>query len=249
MFTQLSLCSCNILIHVWVCSDGAWTMCFCQHWWETQGKTSSDKVTSCSTWRRKESSSSMQWKPRRWWSWFSKVWSCSICCSDQWSPSRNLRVVVHWTSVRRAQEHSIRAFLTTQACVWSVPYPPVRFTLQVSAVQWWWTWSLPHLHLCSVSLDLSLLQVRPRLHTCRPNSSLSLAVKSYWAHNVIFKSWTTKCRTGQWGNAWRIWIEAAKCNSLMELRKVAEREDVFTDAVKDSLSPAKDLLCSIFSRL
>jgi len=43
--------------------------------------------------------------------------------------------------------------------------------------------------------------------------------------------------------------EAAKCNSLVELRKVAERKDGFADAVKDSLSPVKILLCSIFSRL
>lgn len=43
--------------------------------------------------------------------------------------------------------------------------------------------------------------------------------------------------------------EAAKCNSLAELRKVAERKDGFADAVKDSLSPVKILLCSIFSRL
>jgi len=43
--------------------------------------------------------------------------------------------------------------------------------------------------------------------------------------------------------------EAAKCNSLAELRKVAKRKDGFADAVKDSLSPVKILLCSIFSRL
>jgi len=41
--------------------------------------------------------------------------------------------------------------------------------------------------------------------------------------------------------------EAAKCNSLAELRKVAKRKDGFADAVKDSLSPVKILLCSIFS--
>ena len=36
---------------------------------------------------------------------------------------------------------------------------------------------------------------------------------------------------------------------LAELRKMAERKDGFADAFKDSLSPVKILLCTIFSRL
>jgi len=43
--------------------------------------------------------------------------------------------------------------------------------------------------------------------------------------------------------------EAAKCNSLSELTKMGEKKDGFADAVKDSLSPVKILLCTIFSCL
>ena len=43
--------------------------------------------------------------------------------------------------------------------------------------------------------------------------------------------------------------EVAKCNNLTQLRKIAERNDQFVGAVRDSLSPAKSLLCDIFSRL
>ena len=44
-------------------------------------------------------------------------------------------------------------------------------------------------------------------------------------------------------------IEVAKCNNLTQLRKIAERNDQFVGAVRDSLSPVKSLLCDIFSRL
>lgn len=43
--------------------------------------------------------------------------------------------------------------------------------------------------------------------------------------------------------------EAAKCNSLSELRKMAKRKDGFVNAVKDGLSPVKILSCTIFSCL
>ena len=43
--------------------------------------------------------------------------------------------------------------------------------------------------------------------------------------------------------------EVAKCNNLTQLRKIAERNDQFVGAVRDSLSPVKSLPCGIFSRL
>ena len=43
--------------------------------------------------------------------------------------------------------------------------------------------------------------------------------------------------------------EVAKCNNLTQLRKIAERNDQFVGAVRDSLSPVKSLLCDICSRL
>ena len=43
--------------------------------------------------------------------------------------------------------------------------------------------------------------------------------------------------------------EVAKCNSLNELRKIAERNVEVVGAIKDSLSPVKILLANIFSRL
>ena len=43
--------------------------------------------------------------------------------------------------------------------------------------------------------------------------------------------------------------EAAKCNNLTQLRKVAEKNKQFIEAVHDCLSPVKMLLYRIFSRL
>ena len=43
--------------------------------------------------------------------------------------------------------------------------------------------------------------------------------------------------------------EVAKCNSLIQLRKIAERNGEIVGAVKDSLSPVKVLLANIFSCL
>ena len=43
--------------------------------------------------------------------------------------------------------------------------------------------------------------------------------------------------------------EVAKCNNLTELRRIAEGKQQLVDAVKDSLSPVKVLLCKVFSRL
>ena len=43
--------------------------------------------------------------------------------------------------------------------------------------------------------------------------------------------------------------EVAKCNSLNELRKIAERNAEIVEAVKDDLSPVKILLTNIFSHL
>lgn len=43
--------------------------------------------------------------------------------------------------------------------------------------------------------------------------------------------------------------EVAKCNSISELRKIAEMKSGFVSTVKDSLAGVKILLCNIFSRL
>ena len=43
--------------------------------------------------------------------------------------------------------------------------------------------------------------------------------------------------------------EVTKCNSLNELKNIAERNAAIVGAVKDSLSPVKVLLANIFSRL
>ena len=43
--------------------------------------------------------------------------------------------------------------------------------------------------------------------------------------------------------------EAAKCNNLSQLRKIAEKEPGFVQAVGDSISPVKCLLSSVFTRL
>ena len=43
--------------------------------------------------------------------------------------------------------------------------------------------------------------------------------------------------------------EGARCNSLLELRKIAEKTPQFPVEVKDSLSPVHILLSTIFSRL
>ena len=43
--------------------------------------------------------------------------------------------------------------------------------------------------------------------------------------------------------------EAAKCNNLTQLRKVAEKNKQFIEAVHDCLSPVNILLYRIFSRL
>ena len=40
--------------------------------------------------------------------------------------------------------------------------------------------------------------------------------------------------------------ESAKCNNISELRKMAIKMDGFSDAINDSLSPVKILLCTIF---
>ena len=43
--------------------------------------------------------------------------------------------------------------------------------------------------------------------------------------------------------------EVNKCNNLSELRSIASRNSAFSEAVYNSLSPVKSLLCSIFARL
>lgn len=43
--------------------------------------------------------------------------------------------------------------------------------------------------------------------------------------------------------------EVKKCNNLNDIRKTALRKDGISSAVKDSLSPVKVLLCSVFTRL
>ena len=43
--------------------------------------------------------------------------------------------------------------------------------------------------------------------------------------------------------------EVAKCNNLTQVRKIAEGNDHFVEAVRYSLSPMKSLLCDIVSLL
>ena len=43
--------------------------------------------------------------------------------------------------------------------------------------------------------------------------------------------------------------EAAKCNNMSQLRKIAEKKPSFIQAVSDSISPVKSLLTSVFTRL
>ena len=43
--------------------------------------------------------------------------------------------------------------------------------------------------------------------------------------------------------------EAAKCSSMLQLRKITEKDPNFVQAVSDSVSPVKCLLSNVFMRL